>query len=110
MEGKKRIGDAGESLGAAFLESRGMKILARGYRCRAGELDIVASDGEAIRFVEVKTRGNLDFGRPCEAVNRKKQSHMKAAALEYMYREHPPEKECAFDVIEIGIEHIKGAF
>ena len=60
----KKAGDEGEALAAQFLEDQGCTILARQWRCRYGELDLVARKGDAIRFVEVKRRGPGAIGLP----------------------------------------------
>jgi putative endonuclease len=65
---QKRKGRLGEELAAADLESKGYMILVKNFRCKAGEIDIVAKRGNVMVFVEVKTRTGKDYGSPAEAV------------------------------------------
>ncbi|GAA1546398.1 YraN family protein [Brevibacterium picturae] len=64
----RALGQTGEDLAADFLQRQGMVIIERNFRCPRGEIDIIARDGEAIVFVEVKTRRTLALGSPLEAV------------------------------------------
>ncbi|CAG0930904.1 partial hypothetical protein, partial [Planctomycetaceae bacterium] len=66
---KLAIGKQGEDEAAAFLEGKGYAVLERNYRCRYGEIDIVARDGRTVVFVEVKTRGSDRFGTPTASVD-----------------------------------------
>jgi len=113
------LGQSGEELAAEFLRNRDYKILARNFHTRWGELDIVAQDGAEVVFVEVKTRTSSDFVRPEEAVNFKKQDHLRKAAeiwLAKNYLLEPP--PCRFDVVAViikkdnepEIEHLRDAF
>jgi putative endonuclease len=72
MKAKDVLGRRGEELAAAYLESQGMLIVERNWRCPEGEIDIVALDGEALVIAEVKTRRSLAYGHPFEAVGREK--------------------------------------
>src|SRR5205807_5727130 len=77
-----RRGARGEKLAGQFLRSQGYKILYRNFRDRTGgEIDIVCRDGDTLVFVEVKTRGNEEFGRPIEAVDRQKQLRVSKGGL-----------------------------
>lgn len=109
----KQLGELGENTAAEILASSGYKILERNYRCKWGEIDIIASKNSNISFIEVKTRRNYNYGRPCEAVNAKKQQHIRNAALCYLGETENRGviyKQISFDVVEIVIEHIKDAF
>ncbi len=97
---RKQIGTFGETKAANYLKRRGYQILCRNYRTKAGELDIIAKDGDCVVFVEVKTRTNLEYGTPAEAVSYYKQSHMLRAA-QYYLMQYGNETECRFDVIEV---------
>lgn len=68
----KVLGIEGENAAAKFLEKKGYRIISRNYKTHIGEIDIIAQDGNTIVFVEVKTRGNESFGKPFEAVNKRK--------------------------------------
>ena len=67
-DGRRRLGAFGERLAAAHLEAKGYRIRARNYRCREGEIDIVAQDGDTLVFVEVRTRRGDALGGPAESV------------------------------------------
>lgn len=68
MRAKDILGRGGEELAAGYLESLGMLVVERNWRCPEGEIDIVALDGDALVIAEVKTRRSLDYGHPFEAV------------------------------------------
>ena len=68
MKAKDLLGRRGEDLAAGYLESLGMLVVERNWRCTEGEIDIVALDGDALVIAEVKTRRSLDYGHPFEAV------------------------------------------
>jgi len=72
LTSRQREGQKGENLSLNFLKSLGYKIIARNFRCRFGEVDIIAIENQTLIFVEVKTRSSLLFGQPYEAVNHKK--------------------------------------
>jgi len=110
----------GEEQAARLLERSGFRIL--GKRVRVGtrdELDIVARDGESLVFVEVKTRGTEDYGRPASAVDRKKRHTMSRAAVRYLAKLKYPRVFFRFDVVEVvgcpedgepELRHIRNAF
>ena len=81
---RKQLGDWGEALVAAYLRKRGYRILASQYRCRFGEVDLIAQRGEVLCFVEVKTRTGRDYGLPREAVTPRKQQRIRTAAAQYL--------------------------
>lgn len=97
------IGQSGEHRAALYLEENGVRIVARNYRTRRGELDIIADDDGTLCFVEVRLRGDSSFGSPLETVGPQKQKKLIYAAMEYLARhskstsKHP----CRFDVISI---------
>ena len=97
------IAKIGESLAAKHLTARGGKILARNYRARRGEIDIIVQDGEFTVFVEVKTRRSLKFGMPQAAVTLQKQRQISKAALAYLQAENLLDAPCRFDVIAIHL-------
>ena len=72
MKSKDLLGRHGEDLAAGYLESLGMLVVERNWRCSEGEIDIVALDGDALVIAEVKTRRSLDYGHPFEAVGQEK--------------------------------------
>ena len=83
---KQVTGKLGEDLATKYLEKIGYKIVARNFRCRQGEIDIIARSTEELVFVEVKTRTNLSYGSPAEAVDFTKQKHMEKVAKYYLYK------------------------
>ena len=93
------LGKQGEDLACRELRRRGYAILARGYRTRYGEIDIIARDGDTLVFVEVKTRSSDQFGTPLEAVTRAKQQRIIAMAQSYLVRRQGREVACRFDVV-----------
>ena len=100
---KKKLGNIGEDISFNYLEKLNYKVLKRNFRCRQGEIDIIAKEGEEYVFVEVKTRSQFCFGRPREAVNQVKQKHMYKAARYYLYKNGLEGVFLRFDVIEIYI-------
>lgn len=99
-----RLGKIGEDLACRELERRGYVILARRYRRRIGEIDIIARDGGTVVFVEVKTRDGRQFGEPAEAVTVLKQRTIGRLAMDYMARHHLHECACRFDVVSIHLD------
>jgi putative endonuclease len=102
-----RFGKAGEALACQELERRGYAILARRFRCRYGELDIIASDGPTLVFVEVKSRSSHSFGAAAEAVTVRKRRTMMVVARYFMVRHRLTACRCRFDIVSIhlGLEH-----
>lgn len=74
---KNQFGKFGESTALGFLLKKGYKLLEKNYTCKFGEIDLIVSRGANITFVEVKTRKNYCFGRPCESINRSKKNAYK---------------------------------
>lgn len=114
-----RPGEAGESAACAYLEQLGFVILARNYRCRAGELDVVAREGETTVFVEVKERLTGSHGEGHEAVTGTKRRRIVHAARLFAAANGLSETLLRFDVISIArdgpgaaprIRHDRGAF
>lgn len=91
----------GEDLAVKELQRRGYAILARGYRTRFGEIDIVAQDEETIVFVEVKARRTRRCGTAAEAVSVTKQRRIAAMALDYLAWSDRLDDPCRFDVVAI---------
>jgi putative endonuclease len=114
---RQRLGKRGEDLACRELERRGYAIVARRYRRRSGELDIVARDGATLVFVEVKTRQGRAFGEAAEAVTPFKRRRIAQLALDYMMGHHLLGCACRFDVVSIHfdagepvLEVFQGAF
>lgn len=98
---RRQLGSLGEALAAELLRAQGYKIVARNVRTPLGEIDLVARQGEALVFIEVKLRRSLRFGTPGEAVTARKQQRLRRAAQYYLMK-HPHKAEnIRFDVIAI---------
>ena len=98
------LGKIGEDLACGELERRGYEILARRYRRRSGELDIVARDGATLVFVEVKARDGRAFGDGVEAVTLMKRRRMTRTAIDYVQRHRLGDRACRFDVVTVSLE------
>lgn len=97
------LGAYGEDLAHRYLQTCGLTIVARNYRMAGGgaETDIVARDGEALVFVEVKTRTSDEFGAPDRAIGIEKQRHMVRAALDYARRADIDWQQIRFDIVSV---------
>ena len=95
------LGKQGEDLACRELRRRGYAVLARRYRTRFGEIDIIARDGDTLVFVEVKTRRGPGFGGAVAAVNFQKQRRLVNMARSYLMGVHAPEPPCRFDVVGV---------
>ena len=112
------LGALGERIAVAFLTDAGLRVLDRNWRCRAGELDIVAREGDAIVFCEVKTRRGTGYGHPVEAVTPVKQRRLRVLAQRWLaaHDEHAP--DLRFDVVGVLLRpsrpalvtHLRAAF
>ena len=94
------LGRWGEDRAAELLRRKGFRIAAANWKCRFGELDLVAEDGAYLCFAEVKLRKSAAFGSPGEAVDRRKQDRLRTVAQLYLEK-HPTSLQPRFDVIEI---------
>jgi len=103
---RQTLGKIGEDLACRELQRRGYAIVARRFRVRGGELDIIARDGGTLVFVEVKARAGRRFGDAAEAVTPMKQLRLARLASEYLVRHHLPECACRFDVVAIHFDDI----
>ena len=90
----------GEELAAAFLRKKHYRILASGYRCRFGEIDLIVCDRKFLAFVEVKLRKSGQFAKALEYVDRRKQDRIRTTAQMYL-AQNPTQLQPRFDVIEI---------
>lgn len=101
MGSARALGQYGEDLAAAHLRSQGLTILARNWRCAAGELDIIARDGGCLVVCEVKTRRSAAFGAPVEAVGPRKLRRLRHLALRWLQEQQLYVPQIRFDVIAI---------
>ena len=107
--GGQLAGGAAEDLAARYLEGQGLAIVERNWRCRAGEIDLVARDGATLVFVEVRLRRNRAFGGAAESITATKRRRLRLAAEHYLAR-LPAEPPCRFDALlldELAIERIE---
>lgn len=112
---RREIGKWGENLACKYLEENNYKVIERNFLCRQGEIDIIAKDiaQKELVFIEVKTRSNLRYGNPADAVNKQKQKHMVQAIKYYLYKNHIKNISIRVDVVEVyivqncKINHIK---
>ena len=107
------IGRLAEDKVADLLKKKGYRIIERNFRTKAGEIDIIAEDGETIVFVEVRFRKNRSFGTPEETVDPKKIKKIILTANRYISMKNITNKDIRFDVIAVdteGIRHIISAF
>ncbi|MCY9659014.1 YraN family protein [Paenibacillus chondroitinus] len=119
-DNRKQLGKLGEDAAEAFLIGKDYRILERNWRCRTGELDIVAEQAGTLVFIEVRTRRSTGrFGTAKESVDVRKQMKVKETAQFYLHRFQKYDNSVRFDVIAVEIsldgattqiEHIQGAF
>jgi putative endonuclease len=112
------LGSLGERIAVTYLIDAGLRVLDRNWRCREGELDIVAREDHALVFCEVKTRRGIGFGHPVEAVTPAKQRRLRTLAQRWLaaHEEHAP--ELRFDVVGVLVRpsrpalvtHLRAAF
>ena len=100
---RQELGQSGEDLACRELGARGYAILARRYRTRYGEIDIVAKDGETVVFIEVRLKTSRQFGTAAESVTPGKQRQVVSMAVDYLARNRLSDRPCRFDVVAIAI-------
>jgi putative endonuclease len=119
MRSTGELGRYGEDLAVEHLTAAGLAVIDRNWRCRAGELDIVAREGGDLVFVEVKTRSGTGFGEPAEAVGPVKARRIRELACRWLAANRPAgDLELRFDVVSIvrrrgyapQVEHLRAAF
>ncbi|MET0902793.1 MAG: YraN family protein [Acidimicrobiales bacterium] len=112
-DARRAFGQAGEERAAAWYRARGYEVIDRNWRCRAGELDLVARRGRILVFVEVKARRTDRFGTPAEAVTPTKQRRLRSLARHYLEATDVGRCTLRFDVVSIlggRLEVIEAAF
>lgn len=114
MYKRHEIGKLGEDLACKYLQDKGYKIIERNFEARQGEIDIIALDKNELVFIEVKTRSNISYGKPAEAVNEEKQNHIIKTIEYYIYSRHLEDEFIRIDIMEIylwknkyRVNHIK---
>lgn len=113
---KDAVGAYGERVAAEHLVAAGMVILDRNWRCAAGELDIVARDGDTVVFCEVKTRTGTGFGSPLEAVTPRKAARLRRLAATWLHERDVRVPDVRIDLVGVlrprrgaaQVEHVRG--
>jgi putative endonuclease len=116
MNAKDMLGRQGEQLAADYLKNAGLEILQRNWRCSQGEIDIVAADGRTLVICEVKTRSDVRFGTPLEAITRRKAWRLRRLAAMWLVTQNVMFDEIRIDVVgvlrtapgQFSIEHVRG--
>jgi len=108
------IGAVAEDRAAEFLQSQGLRLLQRNFRCRLGEIDLIMQDGADLVFVEVRSRSNAGYGSALETIGPRKRQRVARAAALYLQR-HPAaaRTNCRFDVVAMDgarLQWVRGAF
>jgi putative endonuclease len=114
-DARRALGARGEDAAAAWYTKQGYEVVARNWRCRDGELDLIVRAGRTYVFCEVKTRTSTKFGAPVEAVTRDKQMRIRRLAARWLEDGAPgPAKDIRFDVASVlgprDVEVVEGAF
>lgn len=114
MQNRRQVGSTYEKIAEEYLKRSGYRICERNFRCRMGEVDLIALDGNVLVFLEVKYRKNTAYGNPAEAVTpAKRRTICKVASYYRLIKEIPDSQPCRFDVVSIlgnRVEVIKHAF
>lgn len=98
---RSSLGDRGERAACGFLKEHGYEILEKNYKCKLGEIDVIARRSGRLAFIEIKTRTSTQFGAPQEAVDLKKQEKIFKVAQWYMKERKLEKVPVAFDVVAI---------
>ena len=116
MYERHETGKIGEDIAVKYLQEKNYQIIERNFECKQGEIDIIAKDKEEIVFIEVKTRANILYGKPKEAVDKTKKKHIYSCAEFYVFLKKLENSPIRIDVIEVYkrkqkylVNHIKQA-
>ncbi|MEA3346025.1 MAG: YraN family protein [Chloroflexota bacterium] len=104
---RRQLGNWGEERVAEFLRRQGYVIIERNWRCAAGELDIIAWEGEWLAFIEVRTRRGRSYGTPEESITPAKQA--KLIELARLYMQEHPKLECDWRIDVVAVELQRGS-
>lgn len=99
-----RDGAAAEARALEYLQDQGLRLVARNWRCRSGELDLIMRDGESLVFVEVRYRRRRDYGGALASIDRRKRQRLLRAARTYLQVNRASDRPCRFDVVALGPE------
>jgi putative endonuclease len=100
---RQSLGRRGEQLAEAKLSASGYAVVARNYRCRSGEIDLIARQGETLVFVEVRTRRGEAFGLPEASLTPRKRQHLIAAAQSYLQAKDLTDTNWRIDVVAVEL-------
>lgn len=101
---RKALGELGEKMAREYLKKKGYHILETNFRCREGEIDIVAQDKDYLVFVEVRTRTSSDFGTPEESLTAAKKERLVSLALAYLQTHRDLPSLSRFDVVAVELD------
>lgn len=107
MSNKKILGDLGERFVTDILREKGYEIIGRNFRTKYGEIDVIARKESCIHFIEVKTRTQDIYGRPCESVTKEKRERIKKVAQEYLLKCNMSWNDISLDVFELSVNFIE---
>lgn len=114
---KKLLGDSGEALAVNYLKKNGYEIIARNFKCRYGEIDIIAKENKIWCFIEVKTIAKAKAESPFDTIGKKKMEHIESSAAHYISVNRLGNEKIRFDAVGIKvnggnneIELVKGIF
>ncbi len=107
-DARKQTGDRSETLAARYLETRGYRLLERNFRCRAGEADIIALDGEVLAVIEVKSLKSDFLRTPLEKVDHRKQKRLARVAECYVKKTSETQRNIRFDVVAVDLTNTDG--
>jgi putative endonuclease len=117
VDGRRELGRRGEEVAAEFVRGLGYRLIERNFRCRAGEVDLVALDDDTVVFVEVRSRSGVRLGTPLESVDGRKQAQVARVARYFLAAHGWHERTVRFDVVGIrfdaeppAVEHVRAAF
>ncbi|HEV7469937.1 MAG: protein yraN [Pseudonocardia sp.] len=118
MAAKDELGRRGEDVAVEYLQNRGLVVLSRNWRCRDGELDVVATDRARLVVCEIKTRSGTRYGEPAEAVTEKKAATIRRVTRAWLAEHHVGWCEIRFDVVAVlmppdrpvTLKHYEAAF
>jgi len=116
---RQATGRQGEEIAADYLKSKGYRILKRNYRCRLGEIDLIAVDRDQLVFVEVRAKSSDRYGLAQESIGNQKKARLRRLAAYYLQAEGQTGRNCRFDAVAVQfdregklveVEHIEDAF
>lgn len=115
MFNRKTLGQKGEEIACRALKKQGYRIIEKNFRCRQGEIDIIAEDKATLCFIEVKARYSQNFGSPEESVTKRKQGKLYAAAAIYLGKMITKPQDMRFDIVSVDLKNesarvLKNAF